>query len=236
MPIRLDVNCTGVPLYVNRTRITTMMNRNNRSLALDSVQGSHSGFRGWLSSLFVLVLFLIAVPSQASAQEVLPEDTTTRHVVLPDLNVRARRIPRKLSREEREAYWRRIRDVKKTLPYAKYVAATIIETYEYMETLPEKEQKAHLKRVERELRAEMEPKMRKLTLGQGKILIKLIKRQCGSSSYELVKSFLGSWKAFWWNAFARFLGANLKDDYAPATVEDDAVTERIVQLVEAGVL
>lgn len=192
--------------------------------------------RVWLSRLLVILAMLLSMPSEGRAQDLSPEDTTTRHVILPDLNVRARRIPRKLSHEERAAYWRRIRDVKRTLPYAKYVAATIIETYEYMETLPEKEQKAHLKRVERDLRAEMEPKMRKLTLGQGKILIKLIKRQCGSSSYELVKSFLGGWKAFWWNAFAKFMGANLKEDYAPETVEDDAVTERIVELVEAGLL
>lgn len=182
----------------------------------------------------VLLCCCLATP-ELIAQEQAQSDTIL-HKELPLLYVRAKHRRRPLTYEERQAYWRRIRDVKKTLPYAKYVAATIIETYEYMESLPEKEQKAHLKRVERELKEEMEPKMRNLTLGQGKILIKLINRQCGSSSYELVKSFLGGWKAFWWNAFARVIGANLKTEYHPESNEDDAVTERIVQLIEANML
>lgn len=154
-------------------------------------------------------------------------------ILLPDVLVTQRERPRRLSAEERQAYWRRIRDVKKTLPYAKYIAQTIIETYEYVETLPtEEEQKAHWKRVERELKAEMEPKMRKLTLRQGKLLMQLVERQTGQTSYELLRTFIGGWRAWWWNGFARLLGANLKDPYRPAEVEDDAVTERIVRLVE----
>lgn len=184
----------------------------------------------------LLGLLFLTIGLQAQAQDTIPSDSIDRHVILPELKVRANRRHKPLSVEERQAYWRRIRDVKKTLPYAKYIASTVIETYEYMQTLPEKEQAKHLKRVEQELRAEMEPQMRKLTLGQGKLLIKLVNRQCGSSSYELVKSILGGWKAFWWNAFARFMGANLKDSYKPQEVEDDAVTERIIELVEAGYL
>ena len=76
--------------------------------------------------------------------------------------------------------------------------------------------------------------MRKLTLGQGKILIKLVYRETGSTGYELVSAVLGGWKAFWWNAFARFLGANLKAEYDPKHVEDDAVTERIIELIQEG--
>lgn len=190
-----------------------------------------------LKRIYILIgIIALGCGLSAQAQEQLPQDTSLRNVVLPDVHVRANKTGRKLTAEERQAYWRRIRDVKKTLPYAKYVSRTIIETYEYMETLPEKERAKHLKRVEKELKTEMEPQMRKLTLSQGKILIKLINRQCGSSSYELVKSFLGGWKAFWWNAFARFVGANLKSEYKPQEDEDDAVTERIVQLVEAGYL
>ena len=93
-----------------------------------------------------------------------------------DIYVSAARTVRPLTLEERRQLWRRIRDVKKVYPYAKYVAATIIETYEYMQTLPEKEQEPHLKRVEKELKEEMEPKMKDLTLNQGKLLIKLINR------------------------------------------------------------
>lgn len=186
---------------------------------------------GWFTAM---VLSAYLLPNLCHAQEVLPSDTTT--VELPEILVRNRQQVRPLTAEERQAYWRRVRDVKKTLPYAKYVATTIIETYEYMQTLPEDEQDAHLKRVEQELRTEMEPKMRQLTLGQGKILIKLINRQCGSTSYELVKAVLGGWRAWWWNQFAKVIGANLKTPYLPTEDPDDAVTERIVRLVELGYL
>ena len=150
--------------------------------------------------------------------------------------ISASRTVRPLSNEERRQLWRRIRDVKKVYPYARYVAATIIETYEYMQTLPEKEQEPHLKRVEKELKIEMEPKMKDLTLNQGKLLIKLINRQCGMTGYELLQSFLGGFKAWTWQVFARITGASLKAAYHPENDPDDALTERIVRLYEQRIL
>lgn len=184
----------------------------------------------WLL-LILLGLSLYCTPSRA--QDVALDTAT---IELPTLLVEAEPRLRRLTIEERQAYWRRIRDVKKVLPYARYVAATIIETYEYVETLPEREQRAHIKRVETELKQELEPHMRKLTLRQGRLLIKLINRQSGSTGYELVKAFLGGWRAWWWNQFAKFTGANLKDRYRPNEDPDDAVTERIVQLIDSHML
>ena len=155
---------------------------------------------------------------------------------LANIYVSAHRTVRPLTPSERQQLWRRIRDVKKVYPYAKYVAATIIETYEYMQTLPEKEQEPHLKRVEVELKRDMEPKMKDLTLGQGKLLIKLINRQCGMTGYELVQTFLGGFKAWTWQIFARITGANLKSTYSPETNPDDALTERIVRLYDQHIL
>lgn len=194
----------------------------------------------WPAWATLLLLYLVGLLAgqvgQAKACGRVQIDTTAV-VNLPSVLVRSSYRTRPLSGEERAAYWRRIRDIKKTLPYAKYVAATIIETYEYMESLEsDEEREAHLKRVEKELKAEMEPKMRDLTLRQGQLLIKLINRQCGQTSYELVKAFLGGWRAWWWNAFAKVVGANLKSPYNPKEVEDDAVTERIIRLLEMGLL
>lgn len=155
---------------------------------------------------------------------------------LANIYVSAHRTVRPLTPSERQQLWRRIRDVKKVYPYAKYVAATIIETYEYMQTLPEKQQEAHLKLVEKELRRDMEPKMRDLTLRQGQLLIKLIHRQCGMTGYELVKAFLGGFRAWTWQIFSRVMGASLKAPYDPEHNPDDAVTERIVQLYERHLL
>lgn len=139
------------------------------------------------------------------------------------------------NRREEQKYWKLVRDVKRTLPYAKMVYETLIETYEYIETLPdEKSKQAHLKRMEKELFAEYKPQLKKLTFSQGKLLIKLIDRECNQSSYHLVKAFLGSFRAGFWNFFAGMFGASLKAEYDPKG--EDAMTERIVVLVENGLL
>ena len=139
------------------------------------------------------------------------------------------------NRREEQKYWKLVRDVKRTLPYAKMVYETLIETYEYIETLPdEKSKQEHLKRMEKELFAEYKPQLKKLTFSQGKLLIKLIDRECNQSSYHLVKAFLGSFRAGFWNFFAGMFGASLKAEYDPKG--EDAMTERIVVLVENGLL
>jgi len=137
--------------------------------------------------------------------------------------------------KERREYEKLIRDVKRTLPYAKLVYNTLIETYEYIETLPnDKAKDAHLKRMEKELFAQYKPELKKLTLSQGKLLIKLIDRECNQSSYQLVNAFLGKLRASFWNLFASMLGANLKTEYDPRG--NDAMTEHVVILVERGLI
>lgn len=197
----------------------------------------------WLGLMSGLLLLVLGDKGLAYSQAIKPPDVhiaqsdTISVIQLPDIYVRDLYKARPLTEEERKAYWRRVRDVKKTLSYARYVAAVIIETYEYMETVPnERARKEHLRRVERELKVEMEPKMRQLTLRQGQLLIKLIHRQCGMTSYELVQAFLGNWKAWWWNVFAKVVGANLKTSYDPEGDADDALTERIVRLYGLGLV
>jgi hypothetical protein len=137
--------------------------------------------------------------------------------------------------KERQQYNKLVRDVKKTLPYAKIVYETLIETYEYIETLPnDKAREAHLKRMEKELFREYKPELKKLTLSQGKLLIKLVDRECNQSSYHLVSAYLGSFRATFWNFFAGMFGANLKTKYDPTG--KDSLTERVVILVERGLL
>lgn len=139
------------------------------------------------------------------------------------------------NKKQEIAYNKLVRDIKKTLPYAKLVYETLIETYEYMETLPtEKARQAHLKKMENDLFDEYKPILKKLTLSQGKLLIKLIDRQCNQSSYNLLKAYLGSFRAGFWNIFAGMFGASLKSDYDPKG--KDATIERIVILVERGLL
>lgn len=137
------------------------------------------------------------------------------------------------NKKEQQRYTKLVRDVKKTLPYAKLIYNTLIETYEYIETLPDdKSREAHLKRMEKELFKEYKPELKKLSLSQGKLLIKLVDRECNQSSYNLVAAYLGKFRAGFWNLFAGIFGASLKSEYDPKG--KDALTERVVLLVESG--
>ena len=88
--------------------------------------------------------------------------------------------------------------------------------------------------MEKELFAQYKPQLKKLTFSQGKLLIKLIDRECNQTSYHLVKAFLGSFRAGFWNIFAGMFGASLKTEYDP--YGKDAQIEQIVLQVERGML
>lgn len=135
--------------------------------------------------------------------------------------------------KQRQAYNRLVANIKKVLPIAKEVNSIIVETYEYLQTLPDKKSKdEHMKRVEKGIRKEYTPRMKKLTYSQGKLLIKLVYRECNSSSYQLIQAFLGPIRAGFYQAFASLFGASLTKKYDPEGV--DKFTERIVRQVEAG--
>ena len=131
------------------------------------------------------------------------------------------------------AYNRLVKNVKTVLPIAKEVNQIIVETYEYLETLPDKKSKdEHMKRVEKSIFKEYKPRMKKLTYSQGKLLIKLVYRECDSRSYDIIQAFLGPIRAGFYQAFASLFGASLKKAYdAEGT---DRLTERVVLMVEAG--
>lgn len=135
--------------------------------------------------------------------------------------------------KQRAEYSRLVRDVKKAMPYAHDVSNMIIETYEYMETLPdEKAKKKHLGTVQKYVMDTYKPCMKKLTKNQGKILVKLIDRECNVSTYDIVKSLAGPFKAGIWNAFAGVFGNSLKQEYDPEG--GDRLLERIVVQVQQG--
>lgn len=139
------------------------------------------------------------------------------------------------SKRQSQAYARLVRDVKRVMPIAKTVNSLIIETYEYLETLPtEKAKREHLKLVEKNVLQVYKPQMRKLTFTQGKLLIKLIHRECNSSSYEIVQAFLGPVKAGFYQAFAAIFGASLRKKYDAEG--DDKMTEQVILMVESGQL
>lgn len=158
---------------------------------------------------------------------------TIPHVIYPTLPKYA---PMQFANDkEREEYNRLVYNVKKVLPWAKLAKLTIIETYEYMETLPDKRSRdEHVKRVEAGLKKQYAPALKKLTRSQGRLLIKLVDRECNMTGYNIAKAFIGSFKANLYQGVAVLFGNSLNKRYDPEG--DDRYTERVVRMVEAGLL
>lgn len=141
------------------------------------------------------------------------------------------------NKKEEEFYWRTVRDVRRTLPYAKLAFATLCETYEYIQTIPDKKQREkHLKALEKDIFEQYKPAMKKMTKNQGKVLLKLINRETDQSSFNIVKAFLGSFRAGFWQTFGRFFGMNMKAGFHPDKNREDAIIERIACQIEQGTL
>lgn len=165
------------------------------------------------------------------AKPLVEEGDTMWCYLLPELYVYP---PLKFkSEKQRRAYNRLVYNVKKVLPIAQQVNGLIAETYETLEMLPtKKEKQAHISRVERDIKAQYTPQMKKLTYSQGKLLIKLVDRECNQSSYEIVQAFLGPARAAFYQVFAWTFRASLKKEYHPE--EEDKLIERVVRQVETG--
>lgn len=130
-------------------------------------------------------------------------------------------------------YYKIANNIKKVYPIACEIRRTVDRTIAHMDSLPTKKEKdAYLKQQEKELKAEYYPRLKKLTFSQGKLLIKLIDRQCDMTGYDLIKKYMGSFKAGFYNAFASLFGASLKKEYDPDV--DDRLTERAILLIESG--
>jgi len=138
---------------------------------------------------------------------------------------------------EEDLYWRTVRDVRRTLPYAKLINRTLQETYEYIETFSsQKEKEDYLKRFEKNVFNQYKPEMKKLTKNQGKILIKLVNRETNQKSYYIIKAFMGTFRAGFWQTFGRFFGVNIREGYSPSSNRNDGMIERICVRLEQGLL
>lgn len=199
-------------------------------------------------NIIILILFLFG-SLKCLAQQQTPQPGAQKNVYLTPMCVyKGDTIPyvklptvyifkplKFKNKREMAKYYKLIRDVKKVLPISKEIKLAMMETYEYMMTLPtEKARQKHIKAVEKSVKEQYTPRMKQLTFAQGKLLIKLIDRQTNSTGYELVKAFMGSFKAGFYQTFAALFGASLKKQYDPTG--EDALTERIILMVESGQL
>lgn len=141
------------------------------------------------------------------------------------------------SQRKQRQYDKLTRNVQKMYPIALEVKTILVETYLYLQTLPDdKARDEHLEKVEKGVWDQYLPIMKKCTLAQGKLLIKLIDRECNQTSYELIKAFIGGFKAKFYQTFAALFGATLKKEYDPANDEEDAMIEEIIWLINNDML
>lgn len=132
-------------------------------------------------------------------------------------------------------YKRLVKNVKKAYPYAKIAGVKVREYNKILVSAKTEKEKARLlKECEDKLVAKFEKDIQNLTMSQGQILLKLIDRESGRNSYEIVKQFRGNTSAFFWQTLARVFGNNLKEEYDP--VKDDKDVENIVTLIDKGLI
>lgn len=167
----------------------------------------------------------IHVPAKISGRDTIPLIDLNATVIFPPFENKSRR--------EQKRFDKFVYNVKIVFPYAKLAAAKLKEFKVVLDTIhTEKERKTYMKKAEKELEDKFGDNIKAMTYSQGKILIKLIYRETGSSSYDIVKELRGRFNAFVWQTLAQIFGYNLKTKYDPEG--EDQNIEKIVQMIEAG--
>lgn len=193
----------------------------------------------------ITLYLLISIPLAGLAQikdrpaynyddkTLITESDSILHYVLPEILVYPQR--KDWSRKALHQYTVLEMRVMKVYPIAK-VAAIKLKEYNsvYLTFKSNRERKDYIKKIEKDLFAEFEPEIRSMSINQGRILIKLIDRETGESSYEIIKEFKGGFSAFFWQGIARLFGHNLKSEYEAAN--EDKMIEYIIWQIDNGML
>jgi uncharacterized protein YicC (UPF0701 family) len=193
----------------------------------------------WHFIFFLMIFPLLAVSqvkntgkAEMKDSVLVPADSTLHFdmkpvYIFPDKKDMSPRKLRQLSSLEMK--------VKKVYPIAK-VAAVKLEEYNrvYTSFKTNRERKDYVKGVEKQLFAEFEDDLRKMKVSEGRILIKLLDRETGDSSFEIIKEFKGGFSAFFWQSVARLFGHDLKAEYDP--VNEDRMIEYIISEIDFGLI
>jgi len=197
--------------------------------------------------IIIISIFLIIPVKEVNAQTIMFINGKKVYV-LPALKIGEDTLPlirlrpvyiipaRKFKNErERRRYSRLVRDIKKVYPLAVVARNKFYYIKQELDKIKDpKEKKRFLKEQEKLLKEEYEDKIRRLTIRQGRLLIKLIDRETSKTSYEIIKELKGSFSAFFWQTVARVFGENLKDEYDPDL--EDKYIEEIIRRIENGQL
>lgn len=194
----------------------------------------------WKLPVFIVVLILFFMNDSfaqkrdsSSMMGIIHNGDTIIHKNLIEITV----IPPREFKNARQArrYGRFVDKVKKVYPYAQ-LAGDMLDEYEprYLALESDKERRQMMKDLEQQLLDEYKDDLKRMTLSEGKILLKLIDRETSQTSYALIKDFRGGVSATFWQGIARLFGSNLKSGYEPQG--EDQMLEEVVRLIEVGYL
>ena len=137
-------------------------------------------------------------------------------------------------KKHEKEFLRMVYDVKKTLPIAKDARRLMTQAYFDMERMTETEQKVYFRQLEKDLLAQYKPRLKRLNYRQGKLLVRLVDRECDKQTYYIIREFLGKRRAFFWNMFGKFFGVSLKAQWDPEG--KDRELEDVCIQVEQGLI
>jgi hypothetical protein len=193
-----------------------------------------------LPRLVIIIFLLVVTAKLAYSQEetgiavpgrILDGDT------IPLVNLREFRVFawRISDPSEERRLTKLMKNVRIAYPYARLAGIKLLEYEQVLAQAPnDRARRQIMKKVEDEIEAEYGSELRELTISQGKILLKLIDRETGNSSYDLVSDMRGEFRAVFYQGFARLFGYNLKVKYDP--LGEDKDIEKIVRMIENGEL
>ena len=168
---------------------------------------------------------------QFPAMQIMDNDSLP-HIDLPQIDVYAKA---RFKSKHAEQYWRLVVRVKKVYPYAKEAARLYTK---YQQDVPpdakRRDRRAYINKAEDELMAMYGPKLKQMSISEGRILIKLIDRETHATSYDLIDNVKGGVPAIFWQGVARIFGNNLKSHYDP--YGEDRQIEQIIHFIEMGVI
>lgn len=193
--------------------------------------------------IYITALILLPVSIKAQTEGDTSESKVLRVAVIDGDTVLLSNIPEvtiypRLTFKNRWQYWRYrrlIRNVKAAYPYAKIAGNILKDVDAKLGAIEsEKQRKKYVKDVEKEIRDRFEDEVKHLTISQGRILIKLIDRETGNTTYTVLQDIKGNFSAVFWQAIARVFGSTLKSEYDPEG--DDYLIEQIILMIDAGQL
>jgi chaperonin GroEL (HSP60 family) len=188
--------------------------------------------------LFIIALITNDLMGQAQKNlQLFPARTidgdTVAYIEIPGVFIFP---PRKFKNKREETrYWKLVRDLKITYPYAMLIKKKMEElNTKFLTMNTDKERKEYIKQAEKELRNEYEGELTDLTISQGRLLIKLVDRETGKTTYSLVKELRGTFQAVFWQTVAKIFGSSLKSIWDPNG--DDKLTEELLIKIQKGYL